>query len=414
VNGRRVLLGVTGGIAAYKAAALASRLVQAGAVLDVVMTADARRFVGEATFAALARRPVYHSLWERVDAIPHIALAREAEVLAIVPATANTIAKLALGLADDLLTNVALATAAPLVVAPAMNSSMLAHPATQAHLATLRARGVTIVEPESGFLAEREHGPGRLAGEETLLAAIAGALAGGGEPRSSGAARPGSELAGERVLITAGPTREPIDPVRFLSNAATGTQGIELAREALARGAEVDLVLGPTHLEPPAGARTARVTTAREMEAAVRERAPRATIAIATAAVADWRPAATHEHKVKKTDDPQALALERNPDILAGLGAARHDGLFLVGFAAETRDWEANAREKLARKRLAAIVVNDVGAERGFGPVDNALTLLWGAEGRRDLGAGSKRELAARLWDALLELKRARRESGLG
>ncbi len=402
MNGRRILLGVSGGIAAYKAAALASRLVQAGAVLDVVMTADARRFVGEATFAALARRPVYHSLWERVDAIPHIALAREAEVLAIVPATANTIAKLALGLADDLLTNVALATAAPLVVAPAMNSSMLAHPATQAHLATLRARGVTIVEPESGFLAEREHGPGRLAGEEALLAAIAGAL------------RLTPDLAGERVLITAGPTREPIDPVRFLSNAATGTQGIELAREALARGAEVDLVLGPTHLEPPAGARTARVTTAREMEAAVRERAPRATIAIATAAVADWRPAATHEHKVKKTDDPQALALERNPDILAGLGAARHAGLFLVGFAAETRDWEANAREKLARKRLAAIVVNDVGAERGFGPVDNALTLLWGAEGRRDLGAGSKRELAARLWDALLELKRAPRESGPG
>ncbi len=416
MNGRRVLLGVSGGIAAYKAAALASRLVQAGVVLDVVMTEDARRFVGEATFAALARRPVYHSLWERVDAIPHIALAREAEVVAIVPATANTIAKLALGLADDLLTNVALATAAPLVVAPAMNSSMLAHPATVANLATLRARGVTIVEPESGFLAEREHGPGRLAGEEALLAAIAGAL-GAGELRGIGepAGKPAAgTLAGERVLVTAGPTREPIDPVRFLSNAATGTQGIELAREALARGAEVDLVLGPTHLPPPAGARTVRVTTAREMEAAVHERAPNATIAIATAAVADWRPAATHEHKVKKTDDPQALALERNPDILAGLGAAEHAGLFLVGFAAETRDWEANAREKLARKRLAAIVVNDVGAERGFGPVDNALTLLWGAEGRRDLGAGSKRELAARLWDALLELKRARADGGLG
>ncbi|MEA2666924.1 MAG: phosphopantothenoylcysteine decarboxylase / phosphopantothenate---cysteine ligase [Candidatus Eremiobacteraeota bacterium] len=407
MNGRRILLGVTGGIAAYKAAALASRLVQAGAVLDVVMTDDARRFVGEATFAALARRPVYHSLWERVDAIPHIALAREAEVLAIVPATANTIAKLALGLADDLLTNVALATTAPLVVAPAMNSAMLAHPATQAHLATLRARGAVIVEPESGFLAEREHGPGRLAGEEALLAAITGALEQGGTAPGRGGA-----LAGERVLITAGPTREPLDPVRFLSNAATGTQGIELAREALARGAEVDLVLGPTHLEPPAGARTARVTTAREMEAAVRERSAGATIAIATAAVADWRPATTHEHKVKKTDDPQALALERNPDILAGLGAAKPPGLFLVGFAAETRDWEANAREKLARKRLDAIAVNDVGAERGFGPVDNALTLLWGTAGRRELGAGSKRELAARLWDALLDLRNARRESG--
>ncbi len=390
-----MLLGVSGGIAAYKAAALASRLVQAGAVLDVVLTEDARRFVGAATFAGLARRPVYGSLWERVEAIPHIALARENEVVAIVPATANTIAKLALGLADDLLSNVALATRAPLVIAPAMNSAMLDHPATHANLATLCARGATIVEPEVGFLAEREHGPGRLAGEDALFGAIEGAL------------RRTQDLAGERVLITAGPTREPIDPVRFLSNAATGTQGIELAREALARGAAVDLVLGPTPLEPPAGARTVRVTTAREMEAAVRERAPQATIAVATAAVADWRPAVAHEHKVKKTDEPQALALERNPDILAGLGAAGHPGLFLVGFAAETQDWEANARAKLACKRLDAIVANDVGGERGFGPVDNALVLLWGEEGRRDLGPGSKRELAARLWDALLALKRA-------
>jgi phosphopantothenoylcysteine decarboxylase / phosphopantothenate---cysteine ligase len=393
VNGRRVVLGVTGGIAAYKAAALASRLVQNGAVLDVVMTADALKFVGAATFAALARRPVHTSLWERVEDIPHIALAREAEVLAIVPCTANTLAKLALGLADDLLTNVALATRAPLVIAPAMNTAMLEHEATRAHLATLRARGATIVEPESGFLAEREHGPGRLANEESLLAAIAGAL------------HRGRDLAGERVLITAGPTREPIDPVRFLSNAASGTQGIELAREALARGAEVDLVLGPTHLEPPAGARTARVTTAREMDAAVRERAPGATIAIATAAVADWRPASTHEHKVKKTEDAPPLALERNPDVLANLGA-RKDGTFLVGFAAETQAFEANAREKLARKHLDAIVVNDVGGERGFGAGPNALVLLWGEDGRKDLGSGSKRELAARLWDAILELKK--------
>lgn len=395
MNGRRVVLGVTGGIAAYKAAALASKLVQNGAVLDVIMTADAVRFVGAATFAALARRPVHTSLWERVEEIPHIALAREAEVLAIVPCTANTLAKLALGLADDLLTNVALATRAPLVIAPAMNTAMLEHEATRAHLATLRARGATIVDPESGFLAEREHGAGRLAGEESLLAAIAGAL------------RRTRELAGERVLITAGPTREPIDPVRFLSNAASGTQGIELAREALARGADVDLVLGPTHLEPPLGARTARVTTAREMDAAVQERAAGATIAIATAAVADWRPASTHEHKVKKTEDAPPLALERNPDVLANLGA-REDGTFLVGFAAETQAFEANAREKLARKHLDAIVVNDVGGERGFGAVPNALVLLWGEQGRKDLGSGTKRELAARLWDAILELKNGR------
>lgn len=395
MNGRRVLLGVTGGIAAYKAASLASRLVQAGVELDVVLTHDAERFVGAATFAALARRPVYTSLWERVHEIPHIALARDNEVVAIVPATANTLAKLALGLADDLLTNVVLATRAPLVLAPAMNTSMLEHDATRAHLATLRARGATIVEPDVGFLAEREHGAGRLAAEDALMAAIEGAL------------RRTHELAGERVLITAGPTREPIDPVRFISNAASGTQGIELAREALARGAQVDLVLGPTTLVPPAGARTARVTTAREMDAAVRERAPDATIAIATAAVSDWRPVTAHAHKVKKTDEPQALALERNPDILADLGA-RKDGLFLVGFAAETEAFEANARAKLARKHLDAIAVNDVGGERGFGDAPNALVLLWGNDGRKDLGRGSKRELAARLWDAILELKSGR------
>jgi phosphopantothenoylcysteine decarboxylase/phosphopantothenate--cysteine ligase len=394
VNGRRVLLGVTGGIAAYKAASLASRLVQAGAVLDVVMTADALNFIGSATFAALARRPVYTSLWDRVHEIPHIALARDNDAVAIVPATANTIAKLALGLADDLLTNVVLATRAPLVIAPAMNTSMLEHEATRAHIATLRARGATIVEPEVGFLAEREHGAGRLAAEDALVAAIEGVL------------RRTTELANERVLITAGPTREPIDPVRFISNAASGTQGIELAREALARGAQVDLVLGPTPLAAPAGARTTRVTTAREMDAAVRERAGDATIAIATAAVADWRPVTAHAHKVKKTDEPQSVALERNPDILAGLGA-RKNGVFLIGFAAETQAFEANAREKLARKHLDAIAVNDVGGERGFGERPNALVLLFGEHGRTDLGSGSKRELAARLWDAIVALKNA-------
>jgi len=386
---------VTGGIAAYKAASLASRLVQGGAELDVVMTADAERFVGAATFAALARRPVYASLWERVEQIPHITLAREADVVAIVPATANTIAKLALGLADDLLTNVALATRAPIVIAPAMNTSMLEHDATRAHLATLRARGATVVDSEVGFLAEREHGAGRLASEEALIAAIAGAL------------RRRDDLRGERVLVTAGPTREPIDPVRFLSNASTGTQGIEIAREALARGADVALVLGPTALAPPDGVRTTRVTTARDMDAAVRAHEADATIAIATAAVADWRPATTHADKVKKSDDAQPLALERNPDVLAGLGE-RKNGTFLVGFAAETRDFEANAREKLVRKRLDAIVVNDVGGERGFGEVDTHLVLLWGEDGRADLGTGAKRELAARLWDEIVKLKRAR------
>ncbi len=213
------------------------------------------------------------------------------------------------------------------------------------------------------------------------------------------------DLTGERVLITAGPTREPIDPVRFLSNASTGTMGIELAREALARGAAVDLVLGPTSLAPPAGARVERVTTAREMERATLARAGEATIAIATAAVADWRPAETHASKVKKTDEPQALRLERNPDILAALGA-RKNGTFLVGFAAETDAHEANAREKLARKHLDAIAVNDVSGERGFGTGESALTVLWGAAGRRALPRASKRVLAGGLWDTIVAIRR--------
>lgn len=396
MNGRRVLLGVCGGIAAYKAAALASRLVQRGAELDVILTAEAQRFVGVATFAALSRRKVWTSMWERPEEIPHIALVRSAEVLAIVPATANVVAKLAHGIADDLLTNAALAARIPLIVAPAMNTAMLEHPATAANLRTLEARGVTIVPSESGFLAERESGNGRLASEDAIVAAIDAVLA-----RTR-------DLSGERVLITAGPTREPIDPVRFLSNASTGTMGIELAREALARGAAVDLVLGPTTVVPPDGAQVARVTTAREMEAATLAHAGEATIAIATAAVADWRPAETHAGKVKKTDDPQALGLERNPDILAELGA-RKNGLFLVGFAAETDAHEANAREKLVRKHLDAIAVNDVSDERGFGPGDSSLVVLWGADGRRALPRASKRVLAGGLWDAIVAIRRETR-----
>lgn len=396
MNGRRVLLGVCGGIAAYKAAALASRLVQRGAELDVILTAEAQRFVGVATFAALARRKVWTSMWERPEEIPHIALVRSAEVLAIVPATANVVAKLAGGIADDLLTNAALAARIPLIVAPAMNTAMLEHPATAANLRTLEARGVTIVPSESGFLAERESGNGRLASEDAIVAAIDAVLA-----RTR-------DLSGERVLITAGPTREPIDPVRFLSNASTGTMGIELAREALARGAAVDLVLGPTTVVPPEGAQVARVTTAREMEAATLAHAGEATIAIATAAVADWRPAEAHAGKVKKTDDPQALRLERNPDILAELGA-RKNGLFLVGFAAETDAHEANAREKLVRKHLDAIAVNDVSDERGFGPGDSSLVVLWGADGRRALPRASKRVLAGGLWDAIVAIRRETR-----
>jgi phosphopantothenoylcysteine decarboxylase/phosphopantothenate--cysteine ligase len=402
MNGRRVLLGVCGGIAAYKAAALASRLVQRGVELDVVLTADALHFVGEATFAALARRKVYSSMWDEVERIPHIALARDADVIVIAPATANTLAKMALGLADDLLTNIALATRAPIVVAPAMNSAMLEHPATAAHLATLRARGVHIVEPGTGFLAEREHGPGRLAEESDIIAAIEGVLMLRQAQHDSGTPQ---SLRNERIVITGGPTREAIDPVRFLSNASTGMQGIELARAAHARGAQVDLVLGPTHLEGPPGVNVIRVTTAQQMNDSVQAHASHATMLFATAAVADFAPAHVYEQKVKKTaGEPEAIALVRTPDVLAN--AAAHKGkMFVVGFAAETTEHERHAREKLVRKGLDAIVVNDVSGERGWGDVQNTHVLLWGADGRRELGTGSKAELSARLLDAVAVLR---------
>jgi phosphopantothenoylcysteine decarboxylase/phosphopantothenate--cysteine ligase len=392
----RIVLGVAGGIAAYKAAALCSALVQRGDDVDVVMTEGAERFVGALTFAALTRRPVLTSLWDAPETIPHIALARSADVVAIVPATANVLAKLALGIADDLLSNVALATRAPLVAAPAMNSAMYEHPATQAHLATLRARGVTIVEPGVGFLAERESGVGRLADRDAILAAI--------DARAARA----RDLAGTRVVVTAGPTREAIDPVRFLSNASTGTMGIELAREALARGADVDLVLGPTNAIPPAGARVRHVVSAQEMFEATLACAPGADVAIATAAVADWRPVKSFTHKVKKREGADALELERTPDILAALGE-RKNGTFLVGFAAETRDVERYGLAKLAAKHLDAIAVNDVSrADAGFGTGQNELVLLWPGGGREELGRALKPELSRRLWDALLRVRAAR------
>ena len=393
---RRILLGVCGGIAAYKAAALTSFLVQRGDRVDVILTEGAQQFIGPLTFASLTRNPVLTSLWDAPETIPHISLVRAADVLAIVPATANLIAKLAHGIADDLLTNASLAARIPIVIAPAMNDAMYEHPATRENLAVLEARGVTIVAPGVGFLAERESGVGRLAEQDAIVAAIDGVL---------DRAR---DLEGERVLITAGPTREAIDPVRFLSNASTGTMGIELAREALARGAEVDLVLGPTPVVPPQGAHTVRVTSAQEMHDAALSRFGEADIAIAAAAVADWRPAETFAQKVKKQDGTGSLDVVRTPDVLAALGE-RKDGAFLVGFAAETEALEQNARAKLRAKHLDAIAVNDVSREgSGFGMGENELVLLWGEAGRRPLGRASKRELARRMWNALLEIRSAR------
>jgi phosphopantothenoylcysteine decarboxylase/phosphopantothenate--cysteine ligase len=393
IDGARIFLGVTGGIAAYKAAALTSTLVQRGALVDVVLTEEAERFVGALTFSALTSRPAYESLWDAPERIPHIRLVREAELAVVAPATANVIAKLATGVADDLLTTALLAARIPVILAPAMNDAMYEHPATRANLAALRARGYHVVEPERGYLAEGESGVGRLASEERILEAIEAVLA---RRRS---------LSGLRVAITAGPTREAFDPVRFVSNASTGAMGIALAREAALRGADVTLLLGPTLLEPPAGVTVVRVTTALELYDVAIEHATGADLIVAAAAVSDWRPELRTESKTKKTPEDLVVRMVRNPDVLAALGE-RKGSSFLVGFAAETEDHERNAREKLARKHLDAIAVNDVRGERGFGTGENDLTLLWGTQGRRELGRANKDALAALLLDAIETLRK--------
>ncbi len=390
----RVLLCVTGGIAAYKAAALTSTLVQRGAIVDVIMTAEAERFIAPLTFSSLTARPVYTSLWDAPERIPHIRLVREANVALVVPATANVIAKLAHGIADDLVTAALLAARIPVLLAPAMNDAMYVNEATQANLAALSERGCTFVEPESGFLAERERGIGRLASEERILEALAAMLS-----RTQ-------SLRGARVAITAGPTREAFDPVRFVSNPSTGASGIALAREAAQRGASVTLILGPTHLQAPAGLRTIPVESAQQMLDAALEHAVGCDLVIAAAAVSDWRPEQRGEQKVKKTAGDLTVRMVRNPDVL-GMLAERKGKTFLVGFAAETQEHERNAREKLQRKQLDAIVVNDVSANRGWGMQRNSLTVLWGSDGRRELGEASKNVLAARLLDCIEELRHA-------
>jgi phosphopantothenoylcysteine decarboxylase / phosphopantothenate---cysteine ligase len=392
MRGARVLLGVSGGIAAYKAASLASALVQRGVLLDVILTEGAERFISPLTFSSLTGRPVYASLWDAPERIPHIRLVREAQAALVAPATANVVAKLALGIADDLLTTALLAARIPIAIAPAMNSAMYEHPTTQQHLATLRQAGYTIVEPESGYLAEGESGIGRLAPEEQLLDTVARMTT----PQT---------LKGVRIAITAGPTREAFDPVRFVSNAATGATGIALAREASRRGADVTLIAGPTTLAMPWGIRVVRVTTAQEMLDAALANAGGSNLVIATAAVADWRPVQVSTSKRKKNETLSSAEFERTPDVLSAL-AKRKGKTFLLGFAAETEEHERNAREKLREKHLDAIAVNDVRAGRGFGTGDNALVLLWGENGRKDLGSADKETLAMRLLDAIEELRR--------
>jgi phosphopantothenoylcysteine decarboxylase / phosphopantothenate---cysteine ligase len=387
----RILLGVCGGIAAYKMAALTSTLVQRGATVDVIMTNEAQQFIAPLTFASLTARPVYTSLWEAPERIPHIRLVREAQVMLIAPATANTIARLAHGLADDLVTAAALAARIPVLIAPAMNSAMYENPATQENLRALSERGYGFIDPGRGFLAERERGIGRLADETELLEALERTL------------NRAQSLQGQNVVITAGPTREAFDPIRFVSNASTGSTGIALAREAAMRGARVTLLLGPTLLEPPSGVNVHRFTTADELHRLALEAAANADLFIASAAVADYRPAQREVLKMKKGEGDLTVAMVRTPDVLAAVGE-RKNRMFLVGFAAETDAHEEHAREKLVKKHLDAIVVNDVRDERGFGTGSNTLTVLWNG-GRKELGTASKTQLAVRLLDAIEELR---------
>lgn len=381
---RNILLGVTGGIAAYKSAVLVRRLVQAGADVQVVMTDSARRFITPLTLQALSGHPVRSSLWdERAElGMGHIELARWADLVLMAPATADALAGLVHGRANDLLTTLCLATAAPLMVAPAMNRIMWADAATQANCSTLEERGVRIIGPDEGRLAERESGPGRMLEPDTIRDHVIAHFGGGA-------------LQGARVLVTAGPTREPLDPVRFLSNRSSGRMGYAVATAAAAAGADTTLVSGPTALATPCAVQRVDVQTAQHMHDAVMDRAGHTDIFISVAAVVDYRPAQRAGQKIKKSGGDMQLALVRTPDILATV-SARHPHVFAVGFAAETHRLEEHARAKLEKKQLDMLAANLVGENQTFGADDNALFVCW-ADGHRQLERASKAVLARQL-----------------
>jgi len=392
MQGKRILLGVTGGIAAYKSADLVRRLLDRGAEVQVVMTDSAREFVTPLTFQALSGRPVRTDLWDPAAeaAMGHIELARWADGVLIAPASAGFLARLANGYADDLLTTICLATEAPIAVAPAMNRVMWANGATQANVATLKQRGVAILGPAEGDQACGETGPGRML-EPLELADRAAVLVQSGGP-----------LKGLRVLITAGPTRERIDPVRFISNRSSGKMGFAVAQAAREAGAEVMLVCGPVALATPPGVERINVESAADMLVAVSREVARADIFISTAAVADYRPMQTSDQKIKKTEDRMDLGMQRTVDIL-GTVAARPERPFVVGFAAETEAVEQNARGKLLKKNLDMIAANEVGDTKVFDCEDNHLIVLW-RTGRRDLGQGSKTTLARQLIELIAQV----------
>ena len=390
----KIILGVGGGIAAYKAAELARLLMQREHQVQAVMTEAAEEFVTPLTFAALTGRKTLTDLFAVESAIEHMAVAQEHEILVVAPATADLLAKLAHGLADDFLTTLYLAFTGPVVLAPAMNVNMWRHAATQGNLETLRKRGHRIVEPESGYLACGMTGPGRLAEPETIAEAVA----------REGARR--KDLEGETILITAGPTQEPLDPVRYISNRSSGRMGYALAEAAAARGARVVLVSGPVALPPLAGVETIPVRTAAEMREKVLENLDRADIVVKAAAVADYHLGRVPAQKVKKTAARMSLELDPTPDILAELGRKKGDRL-LIGFAAETENLQQEARRKLEMKNCDMVVGNLVGPELGFESEENEVILALRTGAVIPLARASKREIADRIFDEALKLRLA-------
>lgn len=394
-RGRRIVLGVTGGIAAYKSIQIARDLTKLGADVDVILTQAARDFVGAISFEALTGRPVQTGIAEPGHALDHIRLAREADVVCIAPATADTISRAAAGRADDLLTAVLLATKSPVLVCPAMNDAMWAHAQTQANVEHLRDRlGYRIVGPDSGPLAWGEgSGPGRMAEEAEIIAHIGRAL------------EPDSNLTGRKVLVTAGPTREPLDPVRVLSNRSSGRMGMAIAAAAWRRGADVTLVTGPTAVSPPPGPRLVKTETATEMARGVVDNIATADVLIMAAAVADFTPAAPARTKVKRADGAPRLDLEAAPDILVETRPLRPPALIAVGFALETGDGTAEARRKLDAKGLDLIVLNHADEEgAGFEVETNRVTLIGKSGAAESLPLMSKEDVAERILDRIIEI----------
>ena len=396
LTGKHVVLGVTGGIAAYKACEVVSRLRKLHAGVDVIMTENATRLVAPLTFETLSCRPVCVDTFSRTESwdVKHISLAQKADLFVVAPATANIMAKMANGIADDMLSTTLLATRAPILLAPAMNTGMWLNPATQQNLRTLQQRGISTVGPASGYLACGDNGAGRMSEPSEIVDAVISILC------------PVRDMEGMKVLVTAGPTVERIDPVRYITNDSSGKMGYALAEAAQARGAEVTLVTGPVHIPVPSGVNVVQVTSTMSLYETMMERCEQQDIIVQAAAPADYRVEHPADQKIKKDDgQPLVLRLIENPDIARAVGSKKRTGQILVGFAAETQNVTANAQKKLDKKNLDLIVANDVTAEgAGFGVDTNIVTLITKA-GLEPLPKLSKREVADRIWDKALSLR---------